>query len=330
MNGKDLLAGLNYIDRQYIEEAERADLRPKVRTWKRPMLIAALIAVMLMLVGCGVVYVMKMQDLKVDDTTETRAYFDQESRLYEFTEVPNEVLTLNGFRGSAAYQASQEWYAFHQEYDPDFAILESLGKNRPAFPGEYDGYYIYSEEMREKVDEIAGKYDMKLTGPRVKIQDKKAEICEGLGIDSLLRSDTPARMAFHSCTAYESGNFNLNFSMVMGEDQWPHAMLNTFYFLQKDVFDPVFLSVEPTPGLREWNYTTRGGSNVLILNPETNWQSFILCDRTDAVIVVAVESSYIVYSDDGNISETMEQKDLEQVADAIDFQIQPRVTLPND
>lgn len=52
MNGKDIMLGLGYIEQKYIEEAFP---RARLRTRKRPLLIAAIVALMLMLVGCGAV-----------------------------------------------------------------------------------------------------------------------------------------------------------------------------------------------------------------------------------------------------------------------------------
>lgn len=56
MKGKDLFLGMNYIDPRYIEEAEnvtRLNTEKRHLTLRRPVLIAALVALLLMLVGCG-------------------------------------------------------------------------------------------------------------------------------------------------------------------------------------------------------------------------------------------------------------------------------------
>ena len=74
MNGKDIFLGLRYVDEEWIEEAEfgkfphqavQTESSKKRIAFRRPFLIAALIALTLLLVGCGVVYVMKMQDVKI-------------------------------------------------------------------------------------------------------------------------------------------------------------------------------------------------------------------------------------------------------------------------
>ena len=65
MNGKELFRGLSYISRRYIDEAEFGTLfsaqnapAPAARArLRRPLLIAALIALLLLLVGCGAAYI---------------------------------------------------------------------------------------------------------------------------------------------------------------------------------------------------------------------------------------------------------------------------------
>lgn len=78
MNGKNILIGLSYIDRKYIEESEE-DMRPEkvVRNSKRMpgrkiWLIAAVIAMLLMLVGCGVAYALHLQSLKIGEEAYTQ------------------------------------------------------------------------------------------------------------------------------------------------------------------------------------------------------------------------------------------------------------------
>ena len=60
MNGEDLFRGLNYVNAKFINEAETVTQlkgEKKILSLRRPVLIAALIAVLLMLVGCTVGYV---------------------------------------------------------------------------------------------------------------------------------------------------------------------------------------------------------------------------------------------------------------------------------
>lgn len=56
MNGRDLFISLGYIDQKFVEEAENGAFQPKVRSFKRPLLIAAVVGLSLLLVGCGIAY----------------------------------------------------------------------------------------------------------------------------------------------------------------------------------------------------------------------------------------------------------------------------------
>ena len=55
MNGKDLLIGLGSISPKYYDEAENDTIVSETRhmSFKRPLLVAAIIALAALLVGCG-------------------------------------------------------------------------------------------------------------------------------------------------------------------------------------------------------------------------------------------------------------------------------------
>lgn len=102
MNGKDIFKGLRYIDDDIIEEAEFGMFPAKTshRTIRRPLLVAAIIALTLLLVGCAVVYVLSMKEINIGqqqayqdvfeydpESGQAVAYLGQET-------VTEEVLTL--------------------------------------------------------------------------------------------------------------------------------------------------------------------------------------------------------------------------------------------
>lgn len=70
-----------------------------------------------LLVGCAVVYMLSLQDLKPGE--EIR----EDSRTGT-TEV-RQVLSLQGVVGTPGYLASKEWYEWEQAYDPDMEIYHS-------------------------------------------------------------------------------------------------------------------------------------------------------------------------------------------------------------
>ena len=76
MTGKDLLTAMSGIDGRYIEEAAPA-ATPKRRSLRRPLLIAAAIAAALLLVGCGIVYALRLQDMSIGKATYTQRFDDK-------------------------------------------------------------------------------------------------------------------------------------------------------------------------------------------------------------------------------------------------------------
>lgn len=84
MNGKDILLGLKYVGDDLIEKAEygqfpaSGEKREKAHSRiRRPLLIAAIIATMLLLVGCAVAYVLSIQNMKVGDDHYVTPVFDE-------------------------------------------------------------------------------------------------------------------------------------------------------------------------------------------------------------------------------------------------------------
>lgn len=167
MNGKDLFKGLGRINTKYYEEAEYETITPARRAFRRPLLLAAVIAMTLLLAGCAVVYMLHMQDLKVGDRTATKPVFETNGMdLKGFEEVNEQVLTLAGLKGSDGYKAALEWFQFKQEYDPDHVIhMQAYSAGSvPEFPAEFDSYQLYTQEMKDKLDSILKTHHLKPAG----------------------------------------------------------------------------------------------------------------------------------------------------------------------
>ena len=130
MNGKDLLTELGNIHEKYYMEAEN-DTLPASPRIRRPLLLAALIALMLLLVGCGIVYMLKMQNLKLGQSQVTEQRWDKEQHTMVEQTLYQQTLTLSGLKGTPSYQAAQEWYEFEQTYDPNHEIINSIWGNIP-------------------------------------------------------------------------------------------------------------------------------------------------------------------------------------------------------
>ena len=346
MNGKDILLGLKYVGDDLIEKAEygqfptaaekeeqKKNTRPRIR---RPLLIAAIIAVMLLLVGCAVVYVLSLSELKLGDQLATRDVYDYDPNSGEAVSYvgqetyTQQVLTLAGLDGTPASQAAREWYAFCESYDPDGMIQKAAWGKEPDFGEEYHGYGLYSQEMKEKLDEILTKYHLKLRGKQVEFQTSKL-LFRALGTENVLNPGSEARMTVSHAAYYENGNLDLYMNLsIPSENGTDFDRTNGYlYYRSKDCFIPD-TAVLTEAQWEEWNYTTASGDDVLIIRSEEASSAWIICDMENHTASLRLDAIRKMYEDQENgvpvaKFEMMTKELLEYVADAIDFSLEPKL-----
>ncbi len=344
MNGKDIFLGLKYVGDDLIEKAEYGQFPTKTEmtatqkkrtSIRRPFLVAAIIAMMLLLVGCAIVYVLSMKEIHIGqqqtyqdvfeydpDTGEAIAYIGQET-------VTEEVLTLAGIQGSRNYQAAQEWFAFKQEYDPDLSIAVERNKKGtvPDFPAEYTSYNLYTQEMKDKLDEIVQKYGLKLIGKTVPFRTEEL-VCKALGLENILVPGSSAVMELDYAGYQECGNLNMDFGVILPDDDLK-TQCHIFY-MHKDAFTEDVISLGEMKTWEEWNYTTASGEEVLIFRSPEDWRGFIFCDMPNYTVTLRYTFIHELYGNDadGNTyvdREIMTDQQIERLADTIDFSIEPRL-----
>lgn len=328
MNGKDIFLGLRYVESAFLEEAEKGTFSAAAkkegtfarRSVRRPMLIAAVIALSLLLVGCGVVYVMHLQDLAVGSKKTDVPIYD-ENGLYQGMEIMDQtVLTVSGLAGSPNYEAAQEWFDFMQEFDPQYEILVGLEGKKLQFPEKYDPYHVYDQKMADKIDEITEKFGLQLLGPAREHRSAKA-LLRYLGIDSVVAPGSGAEAEYQRSSYYEGGGLRLDFDLRMAE--WPYLCPCTLCLTPKDRFDPALVSLDDTGDWKDWTYTTAAGDQVLILRSPSAMSAWIFCDRADTAVSLQVEAIHSDYQDHKLVSTAMTDQQLEQAADAINFRLTP-------
>lgn len=350
MNGKDIFLGLKFVGDDLIEKAEYGSFSAKTssdekktagtrRTLRRSLLIAAVIAAVLLLAGCTVVYMLSMKQMEIGqqqkyrdkfeydpDTGAAVGYLGQEA-------VTEQVLTLAGIKGSRNYQAAQEWFEFKESYDPDhqIAIRARTEGLVPDLPEEYSAYNIYTQEMKDKLDEIVQKYGLKLIGREVPFRTEEL-VCKALGLEDIIVAGSEAVMDLDCASYQECGNLNMDFEILIPGDADHNGQRNRchVYYMHKDAFAEDVISLGEIESWTEWNYTTACGADVLIFRSPEDWRGYIFCDMPNYTVTVRFTFIHEQYSNDasGNMvidKDVMTDAQIERLADVIDFRIEPRL-----
>lgn len=318
MNSNDLFDIIGETPERYVLDAANANTKVipmRKRSPKRMWLIAAIIALILCLVGCAVAYVLSLGNMILG--TE---FIEDRTGVTE----PRTQLSLQGFVGSNSYQAAKEWFDFLQSYDPDGAIEFSDEAYSVEFPEDYQFYQLYSVEMKDKLDEICQKYDLELLGP-VLVDVTADDMFRELGIKGILREDAQAEIEWSQGGPgyfFRNGTFEVEcYITLTGENNpWPFDNLISFRCHNKNSFDAVFLSMTDPTQFDQWNYTTSNGVEVLlVMGPDG---ALIVADIGDYFITVGgIETTA------GNILDgehTMTREGLEAYAEIFDFSIRPQ------
>lgn len=320
MTGKDLLTAMSGIDGRYIEEAAPA-AAPKTRSLRRPLLIAAAIAAALLLVGCGIVYALRLQDMSIGKATYTQR-FDDKGKAIDPVEKSMDIITPYGRSGDAIQQALKEWYEFQESYDPDGALLTDE-PDIPDIPNQYEyTYSCYTQEMVDKVDEIAAKYNLKLLKEWIPFQRYQSDIfLEETGIQSLLLPDSGAQITGMAGMLYLPYNFSMEFELVTEN---AGKLMTSYGYARKDYFPSAFAGGMDIDAYEQWDHTTPGGTKLLLaLN--SKGQGEIIAEQENAMIMISIDgnraTSHTNYPD---ASEVMTKAELESIADQFDYSIQPK------
>lgn len=342
MKEKRVFHAIGSVNDKFIEEmyapgeAEKKTINhyPAKRMW----LIAAIITVMVFMMGCAIVYALKMENLWIADSSGDKLIIGDDGITIIGTEsVDQQVLTLAGLKGTAAYKAAMEWYEFEQEYDPDHSIYAELVNEGqiPEFPDAYNGYNLYSQEMKDTLDGILKKNGLNLQGARLDFRTIK-NMCEALGIDRIQTTENNVIVNVDTGGCYESGNFHLllKFDLPDAAENEIDNTTGTLMWNRKDCFSEDMITIEETGDWKEWNYTTASGYQTVIIRSESDTRGWVICDRGEAILALQIEAIKELWNNvDGKTWADklyLTDTQMEQIADAINFGINPRIATQED
>ena len=333
MNGQEIFLGLSYISRKYIEEAETETVSGgagKAHRIRRPFLLAAVIALLLLLVGCAAVYVLKMEHVKISSGTDQRDYSLVDGVYVKDPHtVSTTTLSMAGLEGSDAYKACADFYAFQTKYTTDG---EEMGKAGTLPEGYWDNY---RDVMDAKAKELAEQYGLKPEGQLLAFRTTR-NMCDALSVERFVRDSQNVSIDIDGGSCYDTGNFYLWMNFAFPEDQGYEVTYTSgaLYWNRQDTFSREYFTLEDRGDWVERNYTTSAGNTVLILTSPSQERGYIICDRGDALMTVWLDVNPELLSEDAGVVSAeylhMTDAQLDMVADALDFAIQPNIPTQAD
>ena len=277
--------------------------RPKRRTFRRSLLLAA--ALGLIVAFGSVAYATGWFGLRSAVMYHDNGDPDQP---YGNTD----VMSLQGLAGSPEFEANARWQAFYDSYDPDGAILASVGNSDTGLEPRYDAYPCYTREMADTLDAIA--------------EESSLELLSGLTLygaaelPDWMRNTLPQSCgAFDHCIyagySFDNGSFKTEGAFFFCDARWPYETNYQFVCNRKGYLSVSYLAIGDADDYTQWEYETASGVTVtLALGPD---KALIIADLPDAYLVVNVLDVRVGDVQQGEA--TLPAGILEAMADAFRF-----------
>lgn len=298
MKAYDLLESIGSIRDKYILEAhsQKAVQHKRVPA-KRVFLIAAIIALMLLLVGC-VVVILGLQDLNLGRFSYDAGFGETQS---------GDLISMQGFAGSPEYQAAKEWQEFLAGYDADRSIINEVGNNPTNLDSKYTLYKVYTQEMCDKLDEIAQKYDLELHSVINIVDREELDSCVG---GEFMGPGLSRGWAY----IYEDGTFQFDGDAQLGNTQLLFQCRRSV----KGTLDEVVLNIGNMNDYQESQYQTSSGETVILARKPNR-----------GLIIADFEACFITVNVLGSTELDLTETNLKYIADAIDFSVLKHVIAPD-
>jgi len=280
MKENRILYALGGVDDKYIEEA--APDRIVRRRFGRRGAVVLAACLCLLIAMSAVAYAanwMGLRDLILPIITNTSME-------------KSDTISLNGYSGSPEWLAQSEWQIYINQHQDIFEKPDRLDTGLER----YSCYRIYSKAMADKIEEIAGKYGLKLHTSAFDLQ-KHTELAEALG-------DFMSGNCYYSYM-YEDGTFQAE-GVIDFEDigAWDFRLLRSV----KGTFHDAMLDIGKASDYEEKLYKTACGAEVNLALGKN--KVVVLADLSDSFVTV-----HIPYGADDGFT----WSHLEKLADSIDF-----------
>lgn len=336
----ELVMAFQYVDDRYLDivEQEKAVRRGK-RTWNHWAAMAACILCLILILALPVAAIAAnwfgLRDLLLPskpgeatgtggNKTQTGEDIGAGMEIETGQALPGQngddvsgtdnrgVISLAGYQGSPEWQALAEWKEFLEGYDRDDVLQQATGNRLDASFARYSYYKVHSREMADKMDELVGKYNLKLHSASYDLQ-KYPELLESCG-------GFLGQGHGYGGYMYEDGTFQMEGSIELSTGMTDFQLLRSV----RGSFHDSMLDIGDVSDYQEWHYKAACGVTVtLALGPD---KALVLADLEDCFVTVSVYSIFMPVPAGAN--EGVTQADLEELADSLDFAALSPVEVP--
>ena len=209
------------------------------------------------------------------------------------------TLSLSGYLYTPESQALAEWNDFLTTYDPDGAILSVVGNYPEPALDKYHCYLVYTQDMADKLEEIAAKYGLILHIWEHVVETQDDWIA--------LLGDFLGDSTAYSGMIAEDGTFHYDGYLI------PDSGTRLDYQFRRSVkgsLNDAYFTVDDLSVYEEWYYKTDEGWDLTLdLGPG---RGFLLADLGDCFIFVTVL---------GGANQGVTKQDMKNLADSFDFSL---------
>lgn len=320
MKSEKLLEVIGEAKEEYVlsalESRDGNKYTKKTISFKRALLIAAIIALTLLLVSCAVAYVLHLQDFKIAES-DNYTWSDSKGNRVDKAENVLDILSIHSTPGSPNQLAAKEWLEYTSTCELDEKLIGA--EKDPEIPDNlYYTYQCHTKEQVSKLLEISEKYHLNILGSRIDTQSQQTKIVfDAMGISGICHNKTSVQEKVGSGLFYPESDFRYECEIVLntaGAYQYP--ITTVFYYSPKEYFDPEYLEL-PLGDFEQWNYTTKDGTKVLIAE---DFGSAIIFTETNTAYITVFLINDLPQSD----AVSFTKSDIEFAVDGLNFQMHPK------
>ena len=220
-----------------------------------------------------------------------------------------DLISLAGTNDSPEAMALKEWNTFCDSYDKDGVIRDRNNLMAPDSWGEDVKYYgVYSDEMADKLREIAAKYNLKL---HTKTGTMTFDEFDSYFGGKLLADGTECFGARY----FEDGAVSFDADY---QDKDGYLIDYQFTRQMKGTFNESFLAVGNAESYEQIPYTTKDGTDV-ILALSADKALIIFNTENSFTVVNIMADEYSKMVGDENVRGEFSMEKLKSFADTFDF-----------